>query len=130
LLDGVGAGFLFLLFGLGLLFLIAAILIEAWVMQKMKYQASYRTALIQSLTVNLVSLAAGFVLSGISTDLFAVDNFLGFAILFGATVLLEFAVLYLLNRNKPLQPTFMASLVMNLVTYCIAFLLILAVYGT
>ena len=36
LLDGVGAGFLLLLFGLGVLFIFIAILAEAMVMQWMK----------------------------------------------------------------------------------------------
>lgn len=125
LLDGVGAGFILVLFGLGLVFTILAILTEAVVMQKMKYHSGYQMAFIQSLAANLVSLAAGFILFNSDSALFGLANAAGFAIMFGITFLLESVVLYLMNKAVPLRRTLAVSLVMNLVTYTIAVLLIL-----
>ena len=123
LLDGAGAGILIALFGVGLLFLLLAVALEAIVMQKMKYQFIFRVSLIQSLVANLVSLAAGFVLFTSSESQFGIDNYTGFAILFGVTVLLEFIILYLMNKTKPVRRTLTVCLVMNLLTYAIAFLI-------
>ena len=126
LLDGAGAGILIALFGVGLLFLLLAVALEAIVMQKMKYQFIFRVSLIQSLVANLVSLAAGFVLFTSSESQFGIDNYTGFAILFGVTVLLEFIILYLMNKTKPVRRTLTVCLVMNLLTYAVAFLITLA----
>jgi hypothetical protein len=125
LLDGAGAGILIALFGVGILFLLLAVALEAIVIQKMKYQFIFRVSLIQSVVANLVSLAAGFVLSAVSEVQFAIDNYTGLAILFVVTVLLEFIVLYLMNKTKPVRRTLAVCLVMNLVTYAIAFLITL-----
>ncbi len=126
LLDGAGAGILIAIFGVGLLFLLLAVALEAIVMQRMKYQFIFRVSLIQSLVANLVSLAAGFVLFAGSESQFGIDNYTGFAILFGVTVLLEFIVLYLMNKTQPVRRTLTVCLVMNLVTYAVAFLITLA----
>jgi len=127
LLDGAGAGLLIALFGIGLLFLLLAVVLEAIVMQRMKYQFIFRVSLIQSLVANLVSLAAGFVLSSVSENQFAIDNYTGFAILFAVTVLLEFIVLYFMNKTQPAKRTLMVCFMMNLVTYAVAFLITLII---
>lgn len=124
LLDGVGAGFLLFLFGLGLLFIIITIVLEAIVMRWAKYQPVFKKALLQSVVVNLVSLAAGFVLSGVSDNLFNISNISGFGLMFGVTIILEFALLYFMNKSTPLAKTLGVCLMMNLVTYAIAFLLL------
>lgn len=124
LLDGVGAGFLLVIFGLGLLFIIIAILLEAMIMQWMKFQAEFKTALTQSLAVNIASLAVGFALTSVDSDLFQLNNMTGFGIMFIITVLVELALLYLMNKKLPVQKTMMTCLVMNGATYAAAFLLI------
>ncbi len=126
LLDGVGAGFLLYFFLLGLAFIVVAILTEAFVMQQMKYHPGYKKCFLQSLVANLVSLAAGYVLveSGTGGDLFQINNLAGLAILFGMTVVLEGLILYLMNKNIPIMKTLKVVVVMNLVSYAIAFLLI------
>lgn len=123
LLDGVGAIFFVLAFGLGLVFLLIAIFVEAWVMTKFKYVEAYRRATVVSLTANLVSLAAGFIFIT-STDFFSENNVLGFGLLFGITLLLECLVLHLMNKGKPLKDTILVTVVMNAVTYAIAFLVL------
>lgn len=124
LLDGIGAGFLVYFFGIGLLFIISLIFIEAIVMFWLKYQPLFKTAFLQSLAVNLLSLAGGFLLIKIDSDLFALDNYAGFGLMFLATLLLETLLLYRLNRNKLLKQTIFVSILMNIVTYLMAFFII------
>lgn len=123
LLDGAGAGILLLFFGLGLLFIFLAILLETFVMLQMKYHSVIRKAFIQSLAANLLSLAAGFILIGIDNNLFQLDNIGGFGLMFAATILVETVTLYIMNEAKPVQKTILVSLVMNLTTYMLAFLI-------
>jgi hypothetical protein len=124
LLDGVGAGFLLAIFGLGLLFIAAAVFIEAVVMMKMKYHKVFKRALIQSLVANLLSLALGFILINSDGDFYNMESFSGFVSLFALTLLIEFLALYLMNRKESLLRTLTVCVVMNLVTYLIAFLLL------
>jgi hypothetical protein len=122
LLDGVGAGFLLFLFALGILFIFLAIFIEAIVMFQMKYLPNFKMAFIQSLVVNLVSLASGFILSSVPGDNFTFNTIQGFAALFVSTVIVEFIVLYLMNKKVPLARTAVVCLIMNIITYTIAYL--------
>ena len=125
LLDGVGGAFLIVLFGLGLLFIVIAILLEAAILQWMKYIQTYKTALVHSLTVNLVSLAAGFILSFSDNSFLNLGDLRGFAIFFLVTYVVELGVLYLMNKTQPLRRTALVCLVMNALTYLLAYLLIL-----
>lgn len=122
----MGAGFLILLFGMGILFIITVIFLEAFVMSLMRYHPAYRQSVLHSLVVNLISLAAGFVLTDIDAELFQLDNWSGLSLMFLVTVVLEFISLYLMNRSLPVMRTLGVCLLMNLVTYAIAVLLILA----
>ena len=125
LLDGIGAGFLFFIFALGALFIITVIFIEAMVLRKMKYHAAFRQSLLHSAVANALSLAAGFVLTEMDNDLFQLDNMSGLALMFGATLLVEFLFLYLMNRAVPVKRTMSACFLMNLVSYAIALVIIL-----
>lgn len=125
LLDGIGAGFLFFIFALGALFIITVIFVEAIVMRKMGYHPVFRRSLLHSAVANILSLAAGFVLTEIDSDLFQLDNMAGLSVMFGATMLVEFVSLYLMNRAIPVKRTLAVCFVMNLVSYAIALLLIL-----
>ncbi|MBK6827809.1 MAG: hypothetical protein KA229_11010 [Chitinophagaceae bacterium] len=129
LLDGVGAGFLLLLFGLGVLFIFIAILAEAMVMQLMKYEPVFKKAMLRSFVVNLISLAAGFILTSSSSSLFHLENMAGFALMFAVTLLIETIGLYLMYREKPVTKTLLVSLVMNVVTYLLAYILIIGIYS-
>lgn len=124
LLDGVGAGILLLFFGLGLVFIIAIILLEAWIMQKMKYHAVYKQALLQSLVANLATLGAGFIMIDSGLEIFEMEKPIGFAGLFAATLVLETLILWLMNRKMPFKKTLAVSVVMNLASYLIAFILL------
>jgi hypothetical protein len=95
-------------------------------MSLMRYHPAYKRSLLHSLVVNLISLAAGFVLTDIDGDLFQLDNWSGLSLMFLITVILEFTALYLMNRSMPVMRTLGVCLLMNLLTYAIAVLLILA----
>lgn len=129
LLDGVGAGFLLVLFGLGLLFIFIAILAEAMLMQWMNYEPVFKKALLRSFVVNLISLGAGFILTSSSSRLFHLENMAGFAMMFALTLLIETTGLYLMYREKPISRTVLVSLVMNAVTYILAYILIIGIYS-
>lgn len=124
LLDGVGAGILLLFLAAGIVFLLIAILLEAFIMQWMKFELVFKQALIRSLAFNLISLAAGFLLTSIDSHLLELHNPAGFAIFFGVTVLVELTVLHLLYPEKTFPEKLKVSLVMNACTYLLAFILI------
>lgn len=125
LLDGIGAGFLFFIFALGALFIITVIFIEAMVLRKMKYHPAFRQSLLHSAVVNALSLAAGFVLTEMDKELFQLDNMSGLALMFGATLLVEFLLLFGMNRAVPVKRTMSACFLMNFVSYAIALVIIL-----
>jgi hypothetical protein len=122
LLDGVGAGFLLFLFAIGILFIFLAIFIEAIVLLQMKYVTTFKIAFIQSLVVNLVSLGSGFILNYVPGEYFTFNSTRGFAALFVSTLIVEFIVLYMMNKNITFARTGIVCLVMNVITYTIAYL--------
>ena len=103
------------------LLLVITILAEAALMQVMKYQR-WGQALLQSLLVNLVSLAVGFLLLEWVPGLFFPDQLLNLAALWLITVGVECPVLYLLNRKKPLAATIKTAILINLLSYILFFL--------
>lgn len=125
LLDGIGAGFIFFIFALGAIFIITVIFIEAIVMRKMNYHPVFRRSLLHSAVANVLSLAAGFALTETDSDLFQLDNMAGLAVMFGVTLVVEFILLFLMNRTTPVKRTMGVCFVMNLVSYAIALLIIL-----
>lgn len=129
LLDGVGGAFLLLLFGAGLLFVLTAVFIEAFIMYRMKFTANFKRALLISFVANILSMAAGLILSNADPELFHLQNIKGFAVFFAVTVVIEFAVLYLINKEKPVKQTFQVCALMNLVSYALAALFILVIFN-
>lgn len=129
LLDGIGGAFLVMLFGLGLLFILVAILIEAAVMAKMKFMENFKKSLLVSFVANILSMAAGIVLSNADEDLFNLKTLQGFAVYFAVTLVIEFIVMYLMNKKVAVQRTLWVCTVMNLVTYAIAAFLILVIFN-
>ena len=99
------------------------------VMQWMKYEPVFKKALLRSFVVNLISLAAGFILTSSSSDLFHLENMAGFALMFAVTLLIETTGLYLMYKEKPVTKTLLVSLVMNAVTYLLAYILIIGIYS-
>lgn len=129
LLDGVGGAFLLVIFGAGVLFLILAVLLEAFVMHKMHFTDTFGRAVLFSFVANLVSTVAGILLSNTDAELFRLTSIKGFIILFVITVILEFAVLYLMNKQSPLKRTLLVCILMNLATYALAALFILIIFN-
>jgi hypothetical protein len=122
-LDAGGAGLIWIAYTLFFFFIVLAILLEAGIMLLMKYTSGIKKALTDSLLVNLASLAIGFVL------LEAFDNFFGYytifsvVVLYAITVLIEFFLLRLLNRQHSNRQTWLVVMVMNLVTYTLLYMI-------
>lgn len=125
LLDAGGAGLIFVAIGAGLIFMAIAIALEALLMTGFKYH-SFRRSMMDSTIVNLVSLVAGFVLLSTFGDVFHINSTGGFAAMFGVTVMIEFFVLYLLNKRHSLKSTAMVCILMNIITYTILYFFVSA----
>ena len=119
-LDAGGAGLYFLVIGLFILFMVLAILLEAAIMIWMKYNTSLKKTFLDSLIINIASLAAGFLLLNFF-DTLGNYTLSALAILYAVTVIIETTILQLLNRKHKLSKTLLVSLLMNLVTYIILY---------
>ena len=108
--------------------LLATIVIEAVIMLLMKYNR-FRKAVTDSLVVNTASIAAGFILFRVAPDLFGRYSISNLLILFAITTVIEFAILYLLNRKLILVKTLQAAVVMNLASYILFFLFVSLLRG-
>lgn len=124
LLDAGGAGLLYVGILLLILFMVLAVLLEVAVMVLMKYNIRFKKALADSFIVNLASLAAGFVLVSMVSDIFNGYSVRNYILFFAVTFVIESFLLYLLNKDKPVINTLKVSFFMNLLTYLILFLLI------
>ena len=114
LLDAGGAG---LVVAVLLMFMFAAIVIEAITMLLMKYNKAGK-AFLDSLVINLVSLGAGYIVLYFYTSLEMTSNeLLNLFLLFLLTVLIEGITLHLMNRSKPVNKTILVAFVINLITY-------------
>ena len=122
LLDAGGAGLYFILVGLFIFFIVLAILMEAGIMMLMKYNSSLKKTFIDSLIINIASLAVGFALLQFFEQL-GYYTLVTLAILYGITVIVETVILKLLNKQHTLWKTVQVSIVMNLITYIILYLI-------
>lgn len=114
LLDGAAAG---LILALLIIFMLAAIVLEGLTLLLLKYNKAGR-AFLDSFVVNIASLAFGFLLLTTRFGLeFTSNDYLDFFLIFVITVVVEFIVLYLMNRQKPVKKTLVAAIVINLVSY-------------
>ena len=114
LLDGAAAG---LILALLIIFMLAAIVLEGLTLLLLKYNKAGRV-FIDSFVVNIASLAFGFLLLTTRFGLaFTGNDYLDFILIFVITVVVEFIVLYLMNRQKPVKKTLVAAIVINLVSY-------------
>ena len=104
--------------------MIVTIALEAVTMIILKYNKAGK-AFLDSLLINLVSMGAGFLLLFSDSGLFEItdNSIVGLAILFLITVVIEFLILYLLNRKLSVQKTVIASVVINLVSYLLYYLI-------
>lgn len=121
LLDAAAPG---LIFGVMIIFMIITIVLEAVTMIIMKYNKAGK-AFLDSFLANLVSMGAGFVILFSGSGLFEIADsaILSVGILFLITVVIEFLMLYFLNRKLPVQKTLMAAIVINLVSYLLYYLI-------
>lgn len=123
LLDGVAAGFIY---GAMIVFMVITIVLEAVTMLLMKYNKAGK-AFLDSFLVNLVSLGAGFIILFVDAGFWVPrteSSLANVLILFAITVIVEFGILYLLNRRIAVQKTLIAAVVINVVSYLLYFLVI------
>jgi len=119
ILDAGGAALVLIFL---VVFMLIAFLVEALGMILFKYNPAGK-AISDSLIINLVSLAAGFLLLQINSSLsFTNNELLDFLLVFLLTVLLEAITLYLLNRNKPFPKTLLVTVIINILTYLVLYL--------
>ena len=119
--DAGGAGLIFFVYGVIVLFIVLAILLEAAVMIAMKYNTRFKKAALDSTIINVASLVVGFILLEYFEDFIASYTPLNFLILYIITVVIESWLLYLLNKTKPFKQTLKVTLVMNLISYLLLF---------
>ena len=91
-------------------------------MMLMKYNSSFKKTFIDSLIINIASLAVGFALLQFFEEL-GYYTLVTLAILYGITVIVETGILKLLNKQHTLWKTVQVSIVMNLITYIILYLI-------
>jgi hypothetical protein len=120
LLDAGGAG---LVIGFLVIFMLLAIVLEGVTLILLKYNSAGR-AFLNAFVVNIASLTAGYLITTFSTNGldFTTNPYLDFFLIFLITVIIEFAVLYLLNSKKPVKKTLTAAIVINLVSYLLLIL--------
>lgn len=123
LLDAGGA---FLVFSLLIVFLIIAIVLEAVILILFKIDKPGKSFL-YSLIVNLASLGVGYItlplVRQIGIGYTSSGQVLRWVFVFAITVLIEGILLILLTKKKPREKVWLATVVMNLVSYAILLLL-------
>lgn len=123
LLDGGGA---FLLFSALVLFMAITIVLEGVVLIIFKIEKGGK-AFLYSLIVNLASLGAGYItlplIHRIGNGFTTSGHVLQWVFIFAITVLVEGFLLILLTKKKPREKVWLATIVMNLVSYAILLLL-------
>ena len=102
------------------IFMVIAILVEWLIMVIMKYNKRGK-AFLDSLIVNLGSLAAGIIFGSITRGQFQF-GFVNVLVFYALTVLIEFGILYLLNRKYSITKTFYTTVIMNIASYLILYL--------
>ncbi len=102
------------------IFLFITVVVEGLIMWVMKYNNAGKSFL-DALIINLVSMAAGYLLTLVSGRPFDLDNLSDFLILYIITFVIEFIVLYFLNRKLPVQKTLLTAIVINIVSYLILY---------
>ena len=118
-----GADLALLAYGALVLFIVLDVTVEAVVMLLMKYNPA-KKAFLDSFVVNIVSLVAGVLLFSIAGDIhrLVTSAVLNWFLLYAMTVVIEFLLLYLLNRKKQTGKTFLTCTAMNIVSYLILIL--------
>ena len=122
LLDGTSV---FLFFTPLVIILVTSILIEAIVMQLLKFNR-FGKSIADSVIVNIISLLLGFVLVGVLAGLkvgqIEIPLYLTFMGLYLVTLLIEGIVLKLINKLRPWRKVFTVSGIMNLFSWALLYL--------
>ena len=121
LLDAGAPG---LIFAVLIVFMIIIVILEWVIMILLKYNKAGK-AFTDSLLINLFSMGVGYIILFTRDELFDMTDsvLLNVFILFAITVVAEFGLLYLLNKTKPVQKTLLTTVIINLASYIIYYLL-------
>lgn len=121
LLDAAAPG---LIVGVMIIFMLIIIVLEAVTMLIMKYNKAGK-AFLDSLLINLVSMGAGFLILLLGVGKLGIigNAYINLLALFAITVLVEFAVLFLLNRRIPIRKTLLAAVIINIISYLFYYLI-------
>lgn len=119
LLDAGGAALLVIVLGAGILFLVLAIVIEAFFIKGMGLVEHFGKALLQSFLANLTTLVAGYLLMFVAGDFFFDQIWITLALCYVITVLIEALILRRMNPSGTYRETLRVSVYMNVVTYVI-----------
>jgi hypothetical protein len=99
------------------------IIAEAITMLVMKYNP-LKKVFVDSTIVNIATLLVGYILIRFVPSVFNSYQIGNILLLLAVTVIVETALLYLLNRAKAFSRTLIASVVMNLVSYTLFYLFV------
>ena len=120
LLDAGGAGLVLVAL---VIFMLIAFVVEALAMMLLKYNKAGK-AFLDSLVINLVSLGAGYIVIQLNSSLDFTDNeTLSFILVFLLTVVVEGITLYFLNRSKPVIKTLVVTVIINIITYLVLYVM-------
>ena len=124
LLDAGGAALLVIVLGAGILFLVLAIVIEAFFIKGMGLVEHFGKAMLQSFLANLITVIAGYLLMFVAGEYFFDYIWITLAFCYVITVLIEAKILQAMNHGSTFRGTFRVSVYMNIVTYVLLYILV------
>ncbi len=124
LLDAGGAALLVIVLGAGILFLVLAIVIEAFFIKGMGLVEHFGKAMLQSFLANLITVIAGYLLMFAAGEYFFDYIWVTLALCYIITVLIEAKILQAMNHGSTFRGTLRVSTYMNIVTYVVLYILV------
>lgn len=124
LLDAGGAALLVIVVGAGILFLVLAIVIEAFFIKGMGLVDHFGKAMLQSFLANLITVIAGYLLMFAAGEYFFDYIWITLALCYIITVLIEAKILQAMNHGSTFRGTLRVSTYMNIVTYVVLYILV------
>ncbi len=109
---------------------LAIILLEAFIMQKLKFNSSFGKCFLDSFLANLATVVIGYLIGAFITPNIKIGNghVGGIFAAFALSVIVEGLILFALNSKKPSRQVWKTSLIMNLASYVV--LIIITVVAT
>ena len=124
LLDAGGA-FLLIIPVVMILFMVAIIFLEGWILFAFGYNV-FKRCLRDAMLANIVSLVLGMITMSLAGSTF-MNGYVLFGILFLITLISEGLFLVLINKEQPFKKIILANLVMNVASYVLLGLILFAI---